>query len=132
LRILTGPSYPVLESALIDEVRQVKSAGPLTPIALIVPSSHLVTGLRHRLVAEAGLPLLNVHFLTFYQLALRLAEERRAAAVPVTTPDVVSDFFCERLLAHVLDQGMPAMRGLAPPNLAPGAAPALWATIRDL
>lgn len=135
LRIVTGPAYPVLERALIDEVRRSKPAGPLAPpIALIVPSTHLVTALRQRLTVGAGLSLLNVHFLTFYQLALRLTEERQAvedAAPSVAVPEVVSDFFCERLIAHVLGQGLPGLQGLTR-HPSPGAAAALWATIRDL
>lgn len=136
LRILTGPSYPVLETALIEEVRRIKSDAPLKPVALIFPSAHLVTGIRRRLAADGGLTLLNVHFLTFYQLALRLAEERRAAGDDASEssrpPDVVSDFFFEKLLAQVLSRGLPSLRRLARPDPAPGAAAALWATIRDL
>ena len=135
LRIVTGSFAPDLEPALIEEVRRLKAADPLAPLALIVPSSSLVTYLRRLLVVESGLPLLNVHFLTFYQLALRLADEWRAAAEPgrvFTQIEIVQDFFCEQLLSHILKRGLPELEPLARAGSASGAAAALWATVRDL
>ncbi|MFM8552875.1 MAG: PD-(D/E)XK nuclease family protein [Nitrospiraceae bacterium] len=135
LRIVTGPFAPDLELALVEEVRRLKADDPLAPLALIVPSSSLVTHLRRLLVVESGLPLLNVHCLTFYQLALRLADEWRVAAEPGTvspSTDIVQDFFCEQLLTHILNRGIPELEPLTRAGLAPGAASALWATVRDL
>lgn len=135
LRIVTGPFAPDLELALVEEVRRLKAADPLVSLALIVPSSSLVTYLRRLLVVESGLPLLNVHFLTFYQLALRLADEWRAAAEPGTPSpqiEIVQEFFCEQLLSHILKRGLPELQPLACAGSAPGAAAALWAAVRDL
>ncbi|TAJ08753.1 MAG: hypothetical protein EPO61_07545 [Nitrospirae bacterium] len=135
LRIVTGPFAPDLELALVEEVRRLKAADPLASLALIVPSSSLVTYLRRLLVVESGLPLLNVHFLTFYQLALRLAGEWRAAAEPGTVSpqlEIVQDFFCEQLLSHILKRELPELEPLARAGSTPGAVAALWATVRDL
>jgi len=133
--IVTGPFSPDLERALVEEVRRFKAADPLAPLALIVPSSSLVASLRRLLVVESGLSLLHVHFLTFYQLALRLADEWRVSALPGEAPphiEIVQDFFCEQLLGRILTQKIPELEFLARAGMTPGAAPVLWATLRDL
>lgn len=135
LRIVTGPFFPDLERALIDDIRRLKADDPLAPLALIVPSSSLVTGLRRLLVVESGLPLLNVHFVTFYQLALRLADEWRTAAAPdAAAPrmEIVQDLFCEQLLTHIVHRGLPELTPLVRSASTTGAAAALWAAVRDL
>jgi ATP-dependent helicase/nuclease subunit B len=135
LRIVTGPFHPNLEQALADDLRQYKAADPLASIAIVVPSSLLVTRLRELLVLEQGLPLLNVHVLTFHQFALRLYDEQRALledeprARPVT---LVSDLFFEEVLSRMAQTLVPGGEALSVSSLAPGAWTALWATIRDL
>ncbi|MDE3117495.1 MAG: exodeoxyribonuclease V subunit gamma [Nitrospirota bacterium] len=135
LRVVTGPFFPDLERALVEDIRRLKAADPLAPLALIVPSSSLVTWLRRLLVVESGLPLLNVHFVTFYQLALRLADEWRTADEPEASApriEIVQDLFCEQLLAHIVNRGLPELTSLARSASTPGAAAALWATVRDV
>lgn len=134
LRIVAGPSFPDLERGLIEEVRRLKAADPLSSLAIVVPSSPLLGYLRRRLVVDAGLPLLNTHVLTFYQLALRLADERRCVSAQQDPPaplETVSDFFCEHLLANIVAR-LSGLEPLTRAGLAPGAAAALWATVRDL
>ncbi|WP_447975502.1 PD-(D/E)XK nuclease family protein [Nitrospira sp. Kam-Ns4a] len=132
LRIVTGSFYG-LEPALVDEVWRLKAADPLVPLAIVVPSQPLRSWLRERLVLGHGLSLLNVHFLTFHQLALRLDDERQAGA-----PEghgrltVASDLFFERLLKEIGRRGLPGAEALRLESLPPGGWAALWATLRDL
>lgn len=135
LRIVTGPFRTDLEPALVEEIRQLKAADPFTPLAIVVPSAMLVDRLRDLLVVEADCSLLNVHFLTFHQLALRLDEERRT--IPVTgeaSPrvEVVRDLFFEHLLGRVARADLPGLEAFHSLSLAPGAWTSLWATVRDL
>ena len=134
LKIVTGPSFADLERGLIEEVRRSKTANPLFPLAIVVPSYPVSAYLRRRLVLDTGLSLLNVHFLTFYQLALRLADERNASSLPPELDqrlEIVPDFFCEHLLARIV-QKLPGLDPLTRAALPAGAAAALWATVRDL
>ncbi len=135
LRIVTGPFHPDLEQALADDLRQCKAADPLASLAIVVPSSLLVTRLRELLVLEQGLPLLNVHVLTFHQFALRLYDEQRALQEdepPARSLTVVSDLFFEEVLSRMARILVPGGEALSLSSLAPGAWAALWATIRDL
>src|SRR5919108_1643700 len=107
-RIKTGPFHPDLERALVEDLRQLRKDDPLGPAAIIVPSAHLLSRVRALLVLEAGLPLLNVHFLTFHQVALRLRDEYHASlelsdTMGASVPDVelVEDFFFHCLLGHI-------------------------------
>lgn len=134
LRIITGPFHPDLELELVREVRQLKTEAPLAPLAIIVPSSTLSAHLRRVLALEADLPLLNVHFLTFHQLALRLYEEgRRDAATPADPPLLpVDDLFFEQLLRYIVQRDLPGLERFRQFGQTPGIWEAIWATLRDL
>lgn len=135
LRIVTGPFRTDLEPALVEDIRQLKAADPFTPLAIVVPSALLAARLRDLLVVESGLSLLNVHFLTFHQLALRLDEERRTAQIAADTGprvEVVRDLFFEHLLGRIARAHLSGLEAFRPSSLAPGAWAALWATVRDL
>jgi ATP-dependent helicase/nuclease subunit B len=127
LRIVTGP-FPDLEASLAGEVRQLKAAAPLAPLAIIVPSDSLRRRLKWLLCIEHGHALFDVHVLTFHQLAVRLLEE---AGSPVRM-QVRPEFFFKEQIHHLLRRvasGIPAWSGLVE---MPGAWSALWATMRDL
>ncbi len=135
LRIVTGPFCPDLEEALVEEVRQLKAADPLIPVALVVPSTPLVTRLRELLVIEANLCLLNVHFLTFHQFARHLYEEQRAD--PTATEagpgiDLLPEFFFEHLVGRLAQQALSDEVATPLNTVGPGGTAALWRTIRDL
>ncbi|MEW6543345.1 MAG: PD-(D/E)XK nuclease family protein [Nitrospirota bacterium] len=134
LRIVTGPFQPDLEQALAEEIGQFKRDDPFASLAVVVPSSLLLTRLRDLLVLERRQPLLNVHFLTFHQLALRLYEERslRDGGRGVSRLEVVPDFFFEQLLGHVARRGLDGTEALRLAELGPGAWAVLWTTLRDL
>ena len=80
LRVITGRFHPDLERALVDHLTRAKAIDPLAPIAIFVPSKSLADRLRALFAAEHRLSLLNLHVLTFHQLALRLAGELMDAA----------------------------------------------------
>ncbi len=135
LRIVTGRYHPDLEAALVEEVRSLKSADPLAPLAIVVPSDPLKRRLKQLLCVEHRLALLDVHFLTFHQLALQLSNERRATrdahgdAPPLKE---VSDLFFERLLCSIARSNLTGLQGLELSNLPSGGWSALWTTVRDL
>jgi ATP-dependent helicase/nuclease subunit B len=133
LQIVTGPFHPHLQQALIREVRQFKTDNPLGSLAIIVPSSTLSHYLRRLLVLKAGLSLLNVHFLTFHQLALRLCEAGGPVTGSGTAPVVPgSDLFFEELLRTIVRRNLTGLERFRQFGHSQGAWAALWATLRDL
>lgn len=135
LTVVTGPFHPDLEQALADEIRRCKAADPHVPLAIIAPSALLVSRLRELLVLEETLPLLNVHLLTFHQLALRLYEEQRVLQGDDPSPrplEPVPDLFFEFVLSRMARTRLPGSEALRLSGLPPGAWTALWATVRDL
>ena len=135
LRLVTGPFHPTLESRLVDDLRALKSQHPQAALALIVPSDQLRLALKRLLVKRHGLALLNVHILSFHQLALQLNGERRARAGLVGGErqiELVTDVFFEHLLKHLGQRRIPHTEALRLDSLPPGAWPALWASLRDV
>ena len=127
LRVVTGLFHPHLESALASDLRRLKSEDRLAPLAIIVPSDSLRDHLKRLLCLEQGLSLINVHIVTFYQLALRLLSERR----PFDVSRLQSPLYFHELV-HYLLRRQPAespWRALAE---MPGAWSALFATLKDL
>ncbi len=131
LRVVTGPFHPHLESAFIDRVRLAKRDDPFAPLAVLVPSKPLLDRLRHVLAVEHRLSLINIHFLTFHQLALRLAGEARAntQAEPLR---VVDDLFFEQLVRHIVQSRLSSLAPLRHIGHSSGTWGALWSTVRDL
>lgn len=131
LKVVTGRFHPCLESALVEQIQRLKAADRWAKVAILAPSTPVLDRLRRVLVLDRGLALLNVHFLTFHQLALRLADEvhHREGRSPLR---VVDELFFQQLLRRLVEQGRdgsPALRQLGESF---GAWTALWATIRDL
>ncbi len=135
LRVVTGPFHPNLEQALTDDVLAFKAADPLAAVAVVVPSTPLLSRLRERLVVEGTQPLLNVYFLTFHQLARRLYEEQcleRVQDEALLRIETVPDFFFEHLIERLAQEGHANFEPLKLAERGAGARAALWATIRDL
>ncbi len=135
LRLVTGPFHPTLESALVHDLLALQSQSPQAAVALIVPSDQLRRSLKRLLVVQRGLALLNVHILSFHQLALQLDRERRTRTRDSgmeRSLDLVTDFFFEHLLHHLGTRNVPQTEALRLSHLPPGAWPALWASLRDL
>ncbi|MEX5216305.1 MAG: exodeoxyribonuclease V subunit gamma [Nitrospira sp.] len=127
LRIVTGPFHPDLESALVSDLRRLKSPDSLAPLAVIVPSDSLRDHLKRLLCLEQGLSLINVHILTFHQLALRLLSERR----PFDFNRLRSPLYFHELVRHLLRR-QPAGSSWHALGETPGAWSALYATLKDL
>lgn len=134
LRIVTGPFHPTLERALVEDIRSCKAADPFAPLAIIVPSASLVEHLKQYLTRHAPHAFLNIHFLTFHQLALRLRDDLAAVAEAGTKPSLqlVDDFFFEQLVRQVVRRKLPGLEALTRLPASPGSWKGLWATVRDL
>lgn len=129
LRVVTGRFHPHLESALVEHLTHVKAIDPLAPIAIFVPSKLLADRLRTLFAVEHRLSLLNLHVLTFHQLALRLAGDV-TAAYPL--PRIVDELFFEQLVRHLVRNNLTNQTPLQRIGHSSGTWGALWATIRDL
>jgi ATP-dependent helicase/nuclease subunit B len=139
LRIVTGPFHPDLERSLVEDLRRLRHRDPTGPAAIVVPSAHLRARVRELLVLEAGLPLLNVHLLTFHQLDLKLEQERHTDArkppaghSPFARYNLVDDFYFQCLLGQITRRNVRETGSLRVAAASRGAQAALWATIRDL
>jgi ATP-dependent helicase/nuclease subunit B len=134
LRIVTGPFHPVLDRALVEDIQSCKTGDPFAPLAVIVPSASLVEQLKQLLIRHEPRAFLNIHFLTFHQLALRLRDDFVAAsdAGPRPTLELVDDFFFEQLVRQVIRRKLPGLEPLARLPASPGTWKGLWATVRDL
>jgi ATP-dependent helicase/nuclease subunit B len=129
LRVVTGRFHPSLESSLVDHLTRIKAIDLLAPIAIVVPSTPLADHLRTLLAVEHRLSLLNLHLLTFHQLALRLAGEVR---IDHPIPRIVDGLFFEQLVRHIVRSQLSSQAPLQRIGQSSGTWGALWATIRDL
>lgn len=134
LRIVTGPFHPVLDRALVEDIRFCKTGDPFAPLAVIVPSASLVEHLKQLLTRHEPRAFLNIHFLTFHQLALRLRDD--LASVSEASPEpplqLVDDFFFEQLVRQAVRRKIPGLEPLTRLPPSPGTWKGLWATVRDL
>ncbi len=134
LRIVTGPFHPALERALIEDIRSCKIGDHFAPLAVVAPSASLVEHLKHVLTLHEPRAFLNIHFLTFHQLALRLREDLVAVSWASSEPplQLVDDFFFEQLVRQVIRRKLPGLEPLMHLPASPGTWKGLWATVRDL
>ena len=131
LKVVTGQFHPSLESALVEQIRRLKAADPWARVAVLAPAKPILDRLRRVLAIDHGLSLLNLHLLTFHQLALRLADELRSR--PGHHPiRVVDELFFEHLVRHLVEQQLAESPALGQLGHSFGTWAALWATIRDL
>lgn len=129
LRVVTGRFHPVLESALVERLRRIKATDPLATIAIFVPSKPVADRIRTLLAVEHRLSLLNLHILTFHQVALRLADE---VSADHSLPRIVDELFFERLVRHIVRSKFASQAPLQRISQSSGTWAALWATVRDL
>ena len=134
LRIVTGPFHPVLDRALVEDIRSYKTGDPFAPLAVIVPSASLVEQLKLLLTRHEPRAFLNIHFLTFHQLALRLRDDLASVSEAGQEPtlQLVDDFFFEQLVRQVIRRKLPGLEPLTRLPASPGTWKGLWATVRDL
>ncbi len=134
LRLVTGLFHPALNRALVEDIRSCKTDDPFAPLAVIVPSTSLVEHLKQVLIRHESRAFLNVHFLTFHQLALRLRDDLAMVAESSHEPplQLVDDFFFEQLVKHVVRRNLPGLEPFLRLPASPGIWKGLWATVRDL
>src|SRR5437667_7061209 len=104
-RILCAPFHPDLEEALVAEVRAAKLSNPLQPLAILVPSQQLARRVKWLLAVERQAALLDVHILTFHQLAVTLIREDCASA----PPELVNNAFRHELFRSLVNRGLPSL-----------------------
>jgi len=127
LHVVTGLFHPDLEQALASDLRSVATP-PSSPCLVLVPSESLRTYLKWVFCIEKGLPLFNVHLLTFHQLAARLLEEQgRPVAARLRGESFFREWVHQRLRRRDAD-----FTGLNELASMPGGWAALWATLKDL
>jgi ATP-dependent helicase/nuclease subunit B len=134
LRIVTGPFHSALDRALVEDIQSCKALNPFAPLAVIVPSVSLVEQLKQLLTRHEPHAFLNIHFLTFHQLALRLRDDLASVSAGSLEPTVqlVDDFFFEQLVRQVIQRKLPGLESLARLPASRGTWKGLWATVRDL
>jgi len=134
LRLVTGPFHPALDRALVEDIRSCKADDPFAPLAVIVPSVSLVEHLKQLLTCHEPRAFLNIQFLTFHQLALRLRDDLASVseASPEPTLQLADDFFFEQLVRQVVRRKLPGLEPLTRLPASPGTWKGLWATVRDL
>ena len=134
LRIVTGPFHPVLDRALVEDIRSCKTGDPFAPLAVIVPSASLVEQLKQVLTRHEPRAFLNIHFLTFHQLALRLRDDLAPVSETHSEPplQLVDDFFYEQMVRQVVRRKLSGLEPLTRLPPSPGTWKGLWATVRDL
>ena len=134
LRLVTGPFHPALDRALVEDIRSCKTGDPFAPLAVVVPSISLVEHLKQVLTRHDPHTFLNIHFLTFHQLALRLRDDLAIVSAAGLDPalQLVDDFFFEELVRQVVRRRLPGLEPLARLPASPGTCKGLWATVRDL
>ena len=127
LHVVTGLFQPDLEQALASDLRSVTTP-PSSPCLVLVPSESLRTHLKWTFCIEKGLPLFNVHLLTFHQLAARLLEEHGRQV----TARLRGESFFREWVHQRLRKGDADFAGLNELASMPGGWAALWATLKDL
>ena len=127
LTVATGPFHPDLEAALVSQVRSLKQGEPLAPAAIIVPSAQLARRVKWLLAVEHGLALLDIHVLTFHQLAVALIEDGRA-----DHRAIADGMLREELLRCLVARGVPGAEAFRGWSNMRGLWGGLWATIQDL
>jgi ATP-dependent helicase/nuclease subunit B len=128
LTIVTGPFHPNLEQALVTEVTAIKRDDPLRPLAVLVPSEQLARRVKRLLAVERGLTLLEVHVLTFHQLAVALLRETPSSGRPA----LVDGVYREELLRYLVATGVPGAEVFRDWADLRGIWGGLWATMQDL
>ena len=126
-RRLVHGSFRRLEAAFIEEMKALRSASPVAACAVLVPNRLLQDHLR-RALALAGCPHVNVHFLTFRNLADRLAKAELAREGLSYAPPMAMQLLAQRAAAGHAD-ALDYFGGVADRE---GFQRALLETLKDL
>lgn len=121
-----GPYQPVLESALLREIRGVRENDALQPIVVLVPTAFLRQHLKRSLAIALG-GHSGVRFLTISELARDVAERAMRSHGLASIPDAAATVLWRRAAAQ-----LPADAFFGPIAGTHGFPAALRSTIRDL
>jgi RecB family exonuclease len=121
-------SFRELEIRFTETVRELRGESAIAPMAVLVPTGLLRLYLK-RALAGNGVSHANIRFMTFSDLAERLAGPGRRASAG-TTP--IPPFGMELLLAAVLEEMKGALPHFSSVVEKEGFGKALLATFRDL
>lgn len=127
-KVYLGNFHPDLEDVLYENIKGIKKDDPFAPLAVIVPSSGIMSRLKIMLAKERGLNLIGVHFLTFHSLAVRLCEDRYGPVKNLVT----EDFFFIELLRGLLKEDIEGADTFRYFSDTPEGCGVLWATLRDM
>ena len=128
MQTILGPFHPHLEDAFVEEILRFKSADPLCPLLTVVPSDALRRRLKILCARERRLSLVNLQFLTFHQLSLRLFADANGTHAPA----LHEDLFLEEALRQMIRTRQPGAAAFAGIEERAGGCAALWQTLRDL
>lgn len=125
MQIILGPFHPQLEDAFLEAIKAFKTADPLKPLLIVVPSDALRHYLMRQLTLKHGLSLINITLFNFNQLSKKLYEE----AEPAADLRLQDDLFFEEMLHLLLGRSESDFSEL---HAFDGGTSALWQTLRDL
>jgi ATP-dependent helicase/nuclease subunit B len=128
MQTVLGPFHPHLEGALVDEIRKYKRDDLLCPLLIVVPSDSLRRHLKKVVARAHKLSLLNLQFLTFHQLALKLFGQSHGMDPPV----LHDGLFFEEILRQLIRARQPGTEAFFGIEQRAGGCAALWQTLRDL
>lgn len=121
-----GPYQPVLEGALLREVRGVREADPLQPLVVLVPTALLRQHLKRTLALELG-GHSGIRFVTVSELAREIAGRALRSEGLAEVPDAAATVLWRRAAGR-----LPADGFFGPIASSRGFPAALRATVRDL
>ena len=99
--LITGYSYPTLESRLVDEIAKLKRKDPLSPICVIVPTARL----RQRLIELLSMrgTFVNIEFFTFLAFSYEILK-LKGKPIPPSPPRASLRLLLKRILIETGDK----------------------------
>ncbi len=134
MKIFRGPFHPHLETAFVDEIKQFKSADPLKPLLIIVPSDTLKRHIMKQLTLGHQLNLIDVTLQNFSELSQSICKEDPESHNLTLKDDLFLEETLRRSLSLTgsLDPDHSGDTDLSSLNRSEGGISALSQTIRDL
>lgn len=122
--------FPSLEDRFTRILAELKGPDPLTPVAVIAPSSRILDRLKELACQRVCPELINTYFFTFYSLTHQIIKERHT--FPEGMRLIEDPIFFEHLVSKLINDHFPESLYLGRGLKAPGFACALYQTLRDL
>lgn len=128
-RILWTGDYPALEASFVDEIKVTRAQDPFHPLLILVSSKLLGLHLR-RLLAEKGIPHLNLRFWTLEEFAREISAPKLLGQGKTEIPPHADELLIGHIARSLVfqDQGF-FFRDIADRQ---GFHRAILATVKDL